>query len=89
ARVVAHAGEAVPEGGFSFLGNGEVRVAPDHTVSGNPMRFQQGTIHLRLDEAWRAGLPKKQRMVVNAMTWPLQTRYGYTRGNVGRDRRAP
>lgn len=93
ARVVAHAGEAVPEGGFSFLGDGAVQVAPDHTVSGNPMRFQQGAIRLRLDEAWRTGLPKRQRTVVGAMTWPLQMRYGYarrnTRGNDSRDRRQP
>ncbi|HEV3365155.1 MAG TPA: sulfotransferase, partial [Acidimicrobiia bacterium] len=50
----------------------------DHTVAGNPMRFHQGRLDLRLDQAWTTKLPERDRKVVTAITWPLQVRYGYS-----------
>ena len=47
----------------------------DHTVAGNPMRFEAGPIAIRPDEAWRDHLPAWKRLLVAGMTWPLLIRY--------------
>jgi sulfotransferase family protein len=80
-RILAHAGEPVTPESFSFLGDGWVDLACDHTVAGNPMRFHQGRLDLRLDQAWTTKLPERDRKVVTAITWPLQLRYGYSKRN--------
>jgi hypothetical protein len=91
-RILAHAGEPVTPEAFSFLGGtpGGSGVSPetawvelgcDHTVAGNPMRFHQGRLDLRLDQAWTTKLPARDRKVVTAITWPLQLRYGYSKRN--------
>ena len=78
-RILAHAGEPVTDESFAFLGDGWVDLAVDHTVAGNPMRFHQGRLDLRLDQAWTTKLPERDRKVVTAITWPLQLRYGYSK----------
>ena len=75
-RILAHADE--PSTTFDFLGDGWVDLGVDHTVAGNPMRFHQGRLDLRLDQAWTTKLPERDRKVVTAITWPLQLRYGYS-----------
>ena len=77
-RILAHAGEPVTADAFSFLGDRFVELGCDHTVAGNPMRFHQGRLDLRLDQAWTTKLPARDRKVVTAITWPLQVRYGYS-----------
>ena len=77
-RILAHAGEP-SEAAFPFLGDGWVDLGVDHTVAGNPMRFHQGRLDLRLDQAWTTKLPERDRKVVTAITWPLQLRYGYSK----------
>lgn len=77
-RILAHAGEPVTDDSFGFLGDGWVDLGCDHTVAGNPMRFHQGRLDLRLDQAWTTKLPERDRKVVTAITWPLQVRYGYS-----------
>ena len=49
----------------------------DHTVSGNPMRFAEGTIEVRPDVEWQTGLDSGKRLLVTALTAPLLSRYGY------------
>jgi len=78
-RILAAASEPVTPESFSFLGDGWVDLGCDHTVAGNPMRFHQGRLDLRLDQAWTTKLPERDRKVVTAITWPLQVRYGYAR----------
>jgi hypothetical protein len=78
-RILAHAGEPVTAESFAFLGDGWVDLGVDHTVAGNPMRFHQGRLDLRLDRAWTTNLPARDRRVVTAITWPLQLRYGYSK----------
>jgi hypothetical protein len=77
-RILAHAGEPATAESFGFLGDGWVELGVDHTVAGNPMRFHQGRLDLRLDQAWTTKLPERDRKVVTAITWPLQLRYGYS-----------
>lgn len=78
-RILAHADEPVTRESFDFLGDGYVDLGCDHTVAGNPMRFHQGRLDLRLDQAWTTKLPERDRKVVTAITWPLQLRYGYSK----------
>lgn len=49
-----------------------------HSVSGNPGRFLNGTVELRLDDEWMTTMRARDRRVVAAVTWPLLLRYGYT-----------
>jgi hypothetical protein len=53
------------------------RVAKTHAVSGNPDRFQEGTVELRSDDEWKTMMTTRDRRVVTAITWPLLLRYGY------------
>ena len=62
---------------LAFLTDTTVRLDSDHSVAGNPMRFQAGTLHLRTDEAWRSELGVGSRRIVTAVTAPLLARYGY------------
>jgi hypothetical protein len=50
---------------------------PVHSIAGNPLRFSDGPIDVRHDDAWRGGLPRRSRTVVSAATLPLRVRYGY------------
>jgi hypothetical protein len=56
---------------------GRVALGIDHTVHGNPMRFRVGEIDLQLDEGWKARMSRQDRRVVDAITAPLLSRYGY------------
>jgi hypothetical protein len=46
-------------------------------VSGNPNRFETGTVQLRPDSEWMHGLHRIHRALVTAVTWPLLLRYRY------------
>jgi hypothetical protein len=46
-------------------------------VAGNPMRFHQGALTLRLDDAWKHEMPPGRRASVTVLTWPLLRQYGY------------
>lgn len=62
---------------LAFVRDGGIHLTPNHTVDGNPMRFLEGSVPLRLDEEWRGKLAGKDRRTVTAMTLPLLVRYGY------------
>jgi hypothetical protein len=64
-------------GALPFRGAAEVELRASHSMAGNPSRFQSGVVALRRDEAWRERLPRRQRRLVTALTWPLLVRYGY------------
>ena len=65
---------------FGHLTGGQVVLGPSHGVHGNPGRFRQGRIALRNDEAWREGMPRRERLVVTAIGLPLLLRYGWRPG---------
>ena len=48
-----------------------------HTVSGNPNRFDTGSVALRPDQAWKKDMNPRNRNLVTALTFPLLYRYGY------------
>jgi hypothetical protein len=57
-----------------------VEVTGQHSLRGNPMRFEHGRRPVRADEAWRRDMARGTRRLVVALTWPLLLRYGYLRG---------
>lgn len=56
-----------------------VSLGPNHTVTGNPNRFDRGRIQLREDRRWRQSMPKRQRALATIVTLPLLGRYQYSR----------
>lgn len=50
----------------------------NHTVTGNPDRFNTGPTVIRpTDDSWRRGLPRSAQRTVAVLSWPLARRYGY------------
>jgi len=60
-----------------WLRGDEVWLGPAHTVSGNPVRFQQGWTKVKPDMEWREKLARGPRRVISAVTGPLLAKYGY------------
>ena len=62
---------------LGFIEGAEMRLEPNHTVDGNPMRFLRGSVAVRSDEEWKAKMARRDRRTVTAMTFPLLLKYGY------------
>ncbi len=54
-----------------------VKLGISHTVSGNPNRFDTGSVELKLDTAWRKHMRPQDRNLVTALTLPLLSHYRY------------
>jgi Sulfotransferase family len=63
-----------------------VRLAPTHSVAGNPNRHDTGTITLRHDTEWVSAMPAKDKAVVTALAAPGLLAFGYGLGASGRRR---
>jgi len=61
-----------------FVDQHTVKLGVNHTVSGNPVRFQTGLVEIRPDEEWQTGMRLFDKLCVRSLTWPLLSRYGYT-----------
>ena len=64
-----------------FSGDNKVRLNANHTVSGNPNRFQKGDVQILPDDEWQGKMAKGQKLAVTALTWPLLLNYGYLRSS--------
>lgn len=62
---------------LAFVEPGALRLQPAHTVSGNPLRFTLGRLEIRVDEAWRTQLPRRDSLLVSALTYPQLAHYGF------------
>lgn len=62
-----------------------VRIAPTHSVAGNPSRHSKGAVEIRSDDEWKRALPQRERLLVTAITAPALLRFGYSLGR-GRGR---
>ena len=60
-----------------------VRVAANHTVSGNPGRFHTGVLSIRPDDEWRSATSGPRHAAITILTMPLLLRYGYGLGRGG------
>ena len=74
-EIVRFAGES-PHA-LPWTASGELELDPTLTVSGNPSRFDHGTVALRADVEWQQKLTQRDRRVVDAITFPFRGRYGY------------
>ena len=54
-----------------------MNIETQHTVSGNPNRFETGRIEIKNGEEWRTRMKRGHRAFVTFATWPLLTKYGY------------
>jgi hypothetical protein len=62
---------------LSALERSEVRLGGEHTIRGNPIRFQTGRQGIRIDDQWRREMPPRRRALITLFTWPLLLHYGY------------
>ncbi len=69
--------DLTPRGGWCLDGR-SVHLGPNHTVSGNPVRFRQGPVQLVIDDDWREAMPGLQRLVADGLGVLQLRRYGYS-----------
>jgi hypothetical protein len=62
-----------------FTGSTTVLLPPDHTVAGNPNRFDSGIVAIRPDDEWTRAMHPFHRLLNYTLTWPLLSKYGYIR----------
>ena len=80
ARVLELVGE--PSEGL-FTGEDTVLLGPNHTLSGNPNRFETGTVRISPDSEWSRHMSRTDQAVIQAATLPFLLRYGYPVGAAG------
>ena len=73
-RIMHFVGESTAS--FPLRGR-DVELGVNHTVGGNPSRFQTGVVGLRLDEKWRTNMSRSDKAIATVLSWPLLRRYGY------------
>jgi Sulfotransferase family len=78
AAVAEFAGLELDDSALDFIERGTIRLRPAHTASGNPLRFASGELEIRADEEWRSRLPRRERLLVSAITYPQLAHYGFT-----------
>jgi Sulfotransferase family len=76
-RVLHGLDERFDPGDLAFIDGEHVTLRTNHTVMGNPMRMDNGSVQLRVDDQWRTSMAPKHRRLVTVMTRPLLRRYGY------------
>lgn len=59
-----------------FITENEVKLGVNHSIYGNPNRFQAGVCRLELDDEWKK-MRKLDKFIVTTLTWPFLIRYGY------------
>jgi len=67
----------LPYPALPFINDHTIFLKPNHTVSGNPMRFKQGVIEIKPDIDWKMKMKRGQRSLVTTLTFPLLYNYGY------------
>lgn len=65
-----------PASSLPFVDDHQVELQVNHSIYGNPNRYQSGTIQIRIDDEWKK-TKWKGKHLVTALTWPLLLSYGY------------
>ena len=60
-----------------FTADNMVKMGENHAVSGNPSRFKQGAIKLRLDQEWKRDMKLRDKVLVTTLSWPLLKHHDY------------
>jgi len=64
-----------PAGDLSFISGSSAALATEHSVSGNPVRFESGSIDISVDNEWRSELSAWTELWVGAATAPMRISY--------------
>lgn len=75
--VAAIAGMLGERAELPFIDERTVKLTPNHTPSGNPIRTDAGEIEIRPDREWSERIRPWDRRVVSLLTSPVRKRYGY------------
>lgn len=67
------------EPAFPFVSDHTIELGSDHSLWGNPSRFESGIITIRADEEWRTEMATTKRMAVTALTLPWLWSHGYAK----------
>lgn len=62
---------------LSFIKQNAMDLMPNHSVNGNPIRFQQGKITINPDQEWRREMPRHTQYALGLPLLPLLSRFGY------------
>jgi len=65
------------EADLPFIQGNRATLGMAPTVAGNPFRFKQGEVQVRLDDEWESRMPIGSRRLVTALTWLMLREYGY------------
>ena len=76
-RVLELEGEPAPAESLAFVDGSSFIIPRTHLIAAGRIRLASGEMALRLDEDWRAQMPRPSRRLVDVMTVPLRWRYGY------------
>lgn len=78
-RVLAEMAEwlGLPDAEFPFISDRVVSLGSDHSLWGNPSRFERGAVTIRVDDVWRREMAPRQRQLVTALSLPLLWKHGY------------
>lgn len=68
----------LPAADLPFETPTSVRMAPTHSVAGNPSRHSKGAVEIRSDDEWRRAMPTRDRRLVTAITAAALLGFGYS-----------
>jgi hypothetical protein len=74
-RVAEFAGES--DVTLPFRSEKTVLLTGNHTISGNPSRFQTGLVEIEPDEEWLASMRRRDEWISTGATFPLLAHFGY------------
>jgi hypothetical protein len=66
-----------PSGTAALHTGNRIEFGENHTVSGNPIRFDRGEVALTEDRKWIRNMSRSKVALTTLLTWPLMLRYGY------------
>lgn len=58
-----------------FIDDHHVELEPQHTISGNPIRFKQGLVEIHPDMEWMVKMPRIKKVLISLFTYPFLRRY--------------
>ena len=62
---------------LDFITDNCVNLGENHTVSGNPVRFEKGAVVIKPDTEWKQSFSVSRKWLVTLLTWPLLLKYKY------------
>lgn len=81
-KILEHCG--LEKDGLNWENDELVEVTPQHSISGNPSRFNVGTISIQPDNEWKEKMPRTAQRIVTLMCSPLLKAFGYSLRSEGR-----